>query len=162
MAGKKKTAKKKPTGRKPGRPTRYTPALGQRIAERMASGESVRSVARDPKMPAAATIFAWAVDPKHPFSEHYDRARRIKVETLVDDLTDIADDGSNDYMEREHGVVQNPEAIARSRLRVDTRKWFASKVAPKLYGDKLGLTGSDGEGPVQIILNESGKGSRAD
>jgi len=31
----------------------------------------------------------------------------------------------------------NPEVIGRSRLRVDTRKWYLSKVLPKIYGDKL-------------------------
>ncbi|WP_367379929.1 hypothetical protein [Legionella quinlivanii] len=28
----------------------------------------------------------------------------------------------------------NSEFIARSRLRINTRKWLASKLAPKIYG----------------------------
>jgi len=34
--------------------------------------------------------------------------------------------------------------VQRSRLRVDSRKWFASKVAPKKYGERFALTGSEG------------------
>ena len=42
-------------------------------------------------------------------------------------------------------------AVARNRLRVDARKWLASKMAPKKYGDKLQteLTGANG-GSIQV------------
>ncbi len=36
------------------------------------------------------------------------------------------------------------EHVQRSRLRVDTRKWAAGKLAPKRYGDKLNLGGTLG------------------
>ena len=44
----------------------------------------------------------------------------------------------------------NGEAIQRSRLRVDTRKWILSKMVPKKYGTKVTaeITGADG-GPVK-------------
>lgn len=34
-------------------------------------------------------------------------------------------------------VVADNEHINRSRLRIDTRKWIAAKLAPKIYGDKM-------------------------
>lgn len=61
---------------------------------------------------------------------------------MADELLDIADDGSNDWMEREGGAdgqagyAVNGEVLARSRLRVDTRKWIVCKMLPKVYGDK--------------------------
>lgn len=67
---------------------------------------------------------------------------------------EIADNGLNDWMERnakeDKGWVANGEHIQRSRLRVDTRKWFLSKVLPKLYGDKLDIT-SDHK-PLQVSI----------
>lgn len=55
---------------------------------------------------------------------------------MADDILDIADDGTNDFIERQEGFeVVNSENIQRSRLRVDTRKWFMSKVLPK-FKDK--------------------------
>jgi hypothetical protein len=60
---------------------------------------------------------------------------------MADELLEIADDGSNDWMIRQHGADQsyapNGEHIQRSRLRLDTRKWLLLKALPKIYGDKL-------------------------
>ena len=61
---------------------------------------------------------------------------------LADELFSIADDSTNDFMEIEDKkgktrIVPDNEAQARSRLRVDTRKWYLSKVLPKIYGDKV-------------------------
>jgi hypothetical protein len=164
---KKKPAKPKAEPKKTGRPTKYTEALGNTIAMRMANGESVKAIGRDAAMPDAATIFRWALDSDHPFYDQYTRARMVRAETLIDELVEIADDGTNDFVEekRKDGstlIVADHEHIQRSRLRLDTRKWFASKVVPKLYGDKLQHTGEGGEGPVNITINQSGKGARAD
>jgi hypothetical protein len=79
---------------------------------------------------------------------------------LADEIIDIADDGSNDWMERELESgktieVLNAEHVARSRLRVDARKWVAAKLKPKKYGDKT-LVGSDPDNPMptgfQVVL----------
>lgn len=59
---------------------------------------------------------------------------------MADEIKEISDDGSNDWMERNDGEnvawVANGEHIQRSRLRVDTRKWHLSKALPKIYGDR--------------------------
>ena len=126
----------------------------------MANGESLRGICRDEGMPAASTVCLWAATDK-TFAEQYARAREIQAHTLVDEILEISDDGTNDWMERrseaekgagvETGWTVNGEHIQRSRLRVDSRKWFASKVLPKIYGDKISqeLSGPDG-GPMQI------------
>lgn len=142
--------------KKLGRPTIYNEKLAKIICDRIAKGESVRSISRDDKMPDQTTILAWAIDISHPFSKQYDRAREIQAETLTDELHEIADDARNDFMERQtkDGFVAlvDHEHIARSKLRIDTRKWAASKLRPKRYGEKVTqeITGKDG-GPVQTI-----------
>jgi len=125
-----------------GRPTIYTDELAKKICARIASGESIRSICQDEEMPSKATVMLWLVDGEHVyFSDQYAKARQIQAETLADELFDIADDGSNDWMERFSqdgevaGYILNGEAVARSRLRVDTRKWYLSKVLPK-FADK--------------------------
>jgi hypothetical protein len=66
-------------------------------------------------------------------------------------MIDIADDGSNDFMTITKGdisyEVENKEWTSRSKLRVETRKWAASKLKPKKYGEKLdlGFRGKNGE-----------------
>jgi terminase small subunit-like protein len=126
--------------RKRGRPTKYSPAIGARIAARLANGETLRAICRDDGMPSDRMVRAWALDAEHPFSPQYTRAREIGYQVMADELLDIADDGRNDFMTRQtdNGPIRvhDPEAIRRSQLRVDTRKWLLSKALPKIYGDK--------------------------
>lgn len=104
-------------------------------------------------MPDERTVRRWYVDDVEGFAPHYARARDIGLEAMAEDLFDIADDGRNDWTERENErtgqtfTVVDSEHINRSRLRVDTRKWYLSKLAPKRYGDRLALEhgGPDGK-----------------
>lgn len=107
-------------------------------------------------MPDERTIRAWALDAEHPFSPQYRRAREIGYHGMSDELVEIADDGTNDYVEKERldgskFVALDTEHVQRSKLRVDTRKWLLSKALPKIYGDKLTteLSGPDGA-PIEI------------
>jgi hypothetical protein len=73
----------------------------------------------------------------------YAHAREAQADKMAEDILTISDDGSNDTYETEDGTRINQDVIARSRLRVDARKWLAAKMAPKKYGDKLAVGGSD-------------------
>lgn len=137
------------------RPTIYTIELAHTICERLAKGESLRRICLDEDMPDASTVHAWVLEDKEGFSKQYARARDIQAEVMFDEILDIADDGSNDYMTitkgRDSYNVEDKEVTNRSRLRVDSRKWYLSKVLPKKYGDKLDLTTKDKEFPTPII-----------
>lgn len=147
---------------KTGRPSKFTSDLGDTICERLAEGRSLRGICLDDDMPDARSVFRWlAGETKdkslEQFRQQYARAREIQADTLVDEILEISDDGTNDWMERQYGDDApvgwqvNGEHIQRSRLRVDSRKWFASKVAPKKYGDKTVLAG-DKDNPVAITV----------
>ncbi|MRT15312.1 hypothetical protein GJV07_24145 [Enterobacteriaceae bacterium RIT711] len=70
--------------------------------------------------------------------QQYARAREVQAEILAEEIIEIADDSSGDVIVDEDGHEQtNHERVARSRLRVDARKWYASKLAPKRYGDRI-------------------------
>ena len=140
---KKKPAPKK---RKIGRPSLYTEALAAEICRRLAEGETLRSVCRDKAMPDKATILRWLADKKKAdFREQYVYAREMQADALFDEALEIADDATGDMTTDKDGKkVVDHENIQRSRLRVDTRKWAAGKMAPKKYGDKLDLGGSIG------------------
>ncbi len=145
----------------PGRPSQFTPEIGREICLRLAvDGVSLRRLCEMADMPPLRTLMNWVlVNSETPelreFRQQYARAMRAKVEIMVHDTIEIADDGRNDWMEREteNGnvvLVADHEHIARSKLRIDTRKWVASKVYPKLYGDKPGeapIDGGDLESP---------------
>jgi hypothetical protein len=136
------------------RPSKYTKVMASRICERLMAGESLRKICTDADMPTQSTVYRW-LDQFEPFQEQYARAREIQADTLADQILDIADDGSNDtYPVDDTGATgTNHDVIARSRLRVDARKWMASKLAPKKYGEKLQqeVTGGDG-GPLVVEI----------
>jgi hypothetical protein len=135
------------------RPSDFSQETADAICERIADGESLRSICRDDEMPAASTVFKWLVDFK-PFSEQYAKAREAQADSLFDEMLDIADDARNDWMvrrgEEDAGWVANGEHIQRSRLRLDARKWMAGKLRPKKYGEKIEqtLVGANG-GPIK-------------
>ena len=138
---------------KGGRPEIYTPTLASAVLARLSEGESLRSICRDEEMPARATVYAWVLENTNGFSGQYSRARELQAHALADDLLEIADNGTNDWMKRNDadnpGWAVNGEHINRSRLRFDARRWAASKILPKVYSDRVqqALTGEDG-GPV--------------
>lgn len=122
------------------RPTDYTPELAAEICSRLSTGESMRTVCSADDMPNRSSVFLWLA--KYPeFSDQYAKAKEEAAEAMAEEMLDIADNGSNDYMDDNHGDDKgykvNGEAIQRSRLRVDVRKWYLSKIKPKKYGDKI-------------------------
>lgn len=124
-----------------GRPSIYSETLSEEICARLAVGESLRSICLCENMPGLRTVMRW-LDRDEGFRQQYARAREVQAEYLVDEIIEISDDGTNDYVARrdaENAIVgwrENGEVVNRSRLRVDARKWAASKLAPKKYGDK--------------------------
>ena len=115
-----------------GRPTDYSQGIAVKFCERVADGESVRSICADPDMPARSTIFKWIG--AHPeFTDQYARAREIGAEVKFDELEELA-------------ATATPECVSVVKLQVDTRKWALSKMLPKKYGDKVQTdhTSSDG------------------
>ena len=131
-----------------GRPTDYTLELSDLMCERLSCGESMRSISRDDSMPALATIFRWLRE-KPEFKEQYAIAKEASADALADDMLDIADNEAGRQAKDEDGnaiTIIDSASVAHARLRVDTRKWAASKLKPKKYGDKVSqeLTGTDG------------------
>lgn len=122
-----------------GRPTDYSEELATIICAGIAEGKSLNKICKEDSMPCMLSVYRWLF--KYPeFSKNYTKAREDQAETLADDIVEISDNGTNDWMEINDpdnpGYRVNGEAIARSRLRVDARKWIASKLKPKKYGER--------------------------
>lgn len=132
-----------------GRPEVYTKELGEKICEQIALGYSLRTITSDKSMPCIATIYSW-IRKDEEFLKLYEQAKEDQADAMAEEMLDIADDGTNDWVEKcdpnNPGYAYNGEHVQRSRLRVDTRKWIAAKLKPKKYGDKqtTEITGKDG------------------
>lgn len=143
----------KPTKEKKkiGRPSIYTHDLRERICSQIADGMSLRKICLQKDMPTVGTVCLWLAEDRE-FSEQYARAREAQAETMADEILDIADEIPP--MNPTTGAYDSG-AVNHQRLRIDSRKWVASKLKPKKYGDRLDLSSTDGSmSPPSKILVE--------
>ena len=134
----------------------YAPDIADEILRRMAEGESLRSICRTEGMPTRQAVRLWVVENRDGFAERYALARELQAHALADELLELADSATN----------ENWQPV---RLQVDTRKWLASKILPKSYGDKTEVEayGKDGAPLLPptlqvVITREPGTGDDHD
>jgi hypothetical protein len=109
--------------RRRGRPTIYTPKLAERIVDRIACGESLRGVCSDPFMPDRVTLTKWARRDRE-LAAKIEAARRFAVDWIAEEVLEIADGAE-------------VETVNVARLRCTARMWWAARIAPKKYGDRV-------------------------
>lgn len=125
----------------------YIPAAQAEILQRIANTSTNvwRMLEEDPVMPSPDTVRGW-LRANPDFKRAYDEALRARGDLLFEEALEIADDARNDWMARNDpnnpGWIANGEHIQRSKLRVETRKWMASKLRPERYGDKMLVEGN--------------------
>lgn len=140
------------------RPSKYTKKLATKICKLISTtSQGLKSICDDKKMPDVSTVHRWLAKDEHKeFQDMYTRAREAQADLLADQIIEIADDSSGDTIITEKGhLIMDSEFVARSRLKVDARKWKASKLAPRKYGDKIQqeVSGPDGAPIAMNIIN---------
>ncbi len=123
-----------------GRPTDYTQELGDYICGKIMEGNSLVKILAEEGMPHPATIYRW-IRLHKDFCDNYERAKEDQADYFVEDILQIAD-------------AAKPETVQVDRLKVDTRKWAASKFKPKKYGDKVESTfKGDPDNPLGLSIH---------
>lgn len=150
--------------------TVYSREIASRILGLIAQGVSTEQIVRQPDMPTMAVVMRW-LEVHKDFKAAYARARQMQADTLAAEVISISDSSTAwTYVHardaESNALLYNPDGsptlkrvlvplcsdvIAHNKLRVDARKWYASKVAPRVYGDKvLQEHVGAGGGPMQI------------
>ena len=129
-----------PSDAPPARPTQYSFRLSEVICERMTQGQTTAEITRDPAMPTWSALARWRRE-HEDFNRRYLIARQSCCELWADEIIEISDDATNDYVTRVDAkgrarTVFDREHYERSRLRADNRKWVVSKLMRHVYGDK--------------------------
>lgn len=157
-----------------GRPTDYTPELADKVCARLAEGESMRSIGRDESMPCTTSLFKWLREIPE-FAQQYAKAKEESADAMAEDSLDIADnqveqplivDGLPLQIDGKVVMVKDAVSVNHAKLRIDTRKWYASKLKPKKYGDKVqtehsgaidlsGLTDAELDAKIKAYLDKA-------
>ncbi|MDO8377424.1 hypothetical protein [Phenylobacterium sp.] len=106
------------------RPVVFDEALARAVCERLAAGsQGLEAVCAAPDLPSSATVYRWLAD--YPeFADQYGEARRIQAHRMFDEARAIA-------------KAATAKSVAVAKLRIDTLKWQAAKLAPRVYGARV-------------------------
>lgn len=130
------------------------------VCDRLMEGQSLRKACSDDLTPSTSTVMAWLADRNNPEAvKQYQFAREVQAELFADDMRDIANDASSDYVidEKTGKPVLVSEHVQRSRLRVETLKWTAGVQAPRKYGPshKIDVTHSVEDLDIDALRHEA-------
>jgi terminase small subunit len=103
----------------------------------------LRAICAEAGMPARGTVYRWLIE-NADFQDQYARAREKQADYFAEEIIEIAD-----------SAEAESAAVSKAKLQIDARKWAASKIAPKRYGDKqeLDVKSSDGSMTPSVRLN---------
>lgn len=123
-----------------GRPTKYCKELSDLICDRVATHKisTTKLCLMYDDMPHVDTVVQWRW--KHPeFSEAYRKAKCNQIELLSEELEELSKEKLF-YTDAEGNERVDTGSVASTRLQVETRKFLAVKLLPKIFGDKVQLT----------------------
>jgi hypothetical protein len=124
---------------KKGAPTIKTPEILEAILAGISIGKSARTMCVEVGI-SQRVLWNWLANDQE-LMRNYLRAKELCVDAYAEEIIEISDDGSRDIQIDEKGrEIINRDVIARAQLRIDARKWYAARLAPKKYGDKLPVT----------------------
>lgn len=125
-------------GNNGGRPTEYSIDMAITICDLTAqSNMSLKSICENIGI-GMSSVFRWLLV-QDEFRKMYAIAKEAQADYLAEEIIEIADDRS-----RDDTPFSGANHVQRARLQVDARKWIASKLKPRKYGDKVDIT-TDGE-----------------
>ena len=111
---------------------RYDEGLAELICDQIVEGKSLRTICQGEQMPDRKSVRRWVKD-RPEFALLYAEAKEDAADAFAEELIEISDEAvpTDDRGRLDAGTVQ------KQRLKIDTRKWIASKLKPRSYGDKL-------------------------
>ena len=152
-------AENEPQKKKTGRPSKYTPDIARQICEQLSEGIPLREICRQEGFPEWRTIYDWMWKDE-ALSTAIAHARDVGYDKMAEECLSIADDATNDWMEKLDkngqpvGWILNGDHVQRSKLRIETRLKLLAKFNPKKYGEKVQV-GGDPDNPTKIQVDVS-------
>ncbi len=159
MAKKVKPKVKSKEPKKMGRPPIYDKKVADDLCKLIAnSSKGLHHLCKIPGMPSYDTVMTWLFNANNnsdykDFSDNYARAREAQADFLAFETVELADNERRTdtvFVGGESSGVTTSDNTQRTKQQIETRKWVASKLAPKKYGDKVQTEVSGSLGITQI------------
>lgn len=137
----KKRAAAKTDKKKSGPKPQYDNDVFIGIMDRMSRGERLSEICREEGMPCRNKVYDWK-DSCEENGGRFARARDMGALAIFEEVLEIADNGTNDWMEKYGqdgeaiGYELNGEHVQRSKLRVETRLKYLAILDSAKYGNK--------------------------
>jgi hypothetical protein len=144
-----------------GRKTIFTTELAAKICEHIANGMSLSSIAELRGMPASSTVIQWLAkgdkgdETYSNFVLEYARARSASGDAAYEHIRDYEERMqlprlTESLVDGRKVMVATPGYLDANvgRTLIDSAKWRASKLKPKVYGDRLELAGKVATTPI--------------
>jgi hypothetical protein len=136
--------------------TKYTQAIADKLCERIANGEGLKTVCREPGMPAWRTVYDWIRDIPE-FAQAMERARELGADAIAAECLEIADTpltGEEITIRGKSKEIRKGDMLGHRKLQIETRLKLLAKWHPKKYGEKVEHTGAGG-GPVLFQITSA-------
>jgi hypothetical protein len=105
-----------------------------KMLERITEGKSLMSATKEANMSYATAMYQLRNNPE--LQSKYREATAERGDYLADELVDLADEMPP--ADLDPSLIN--AWVNRQRLRIDARKWSASKLRPKMWGDKIDVS----------------------
>jgi len=122
----------------------------QTITEQMSLGKSLTTALKADGMPSYHAVMLM-LKSSPEFRGMYEKALENRADKLAEEILELADEEMPAHLE-------GPQASAwvqQKRMQVDARKWIASKLKPKMYGDRIDVAVTDNRISVMDALKEA-------
>lgn len=126
------------------RPSLYNEEISNALLDHIATGKSLVSWCKN-NLIDYSTVTGW-LRTNAEFSLRYARAREDQADYLADELMEISDAAERDAQIIDGKAVIDGFSVQRAKLMIDTRKWAAAKLKPKVYGDSTQIKHADADG----------------
>ena len=149
--------------KKTGRPSKYTPAIAEEIAQRLSMGEPLRKICRDEHMPHWTVMYDWLAKDED-LSLRVARAREAGYEAMAEETLEIADNcqlGQTEVLDDKGSKVTIEDMLGHRKLRIETRLKLLACWSPAKYGNKVQM-GGDPNNPLKIEVKTEAEQSLAE
>jgi hypothetical protein len=120
------------------------------ICEQMSIGKSLSTAIKAEGMPSYHAVMLM-VKNNPEFRTMYEKAIESRADRLAEEILELADEQMPEGLE---GPLASAW-VQQKRMQVDARKWVASKLKPKVYGDRIDVAVTDNRISVMDALKEA-------